>query len=223
LKRLAGAFDVWSDHNGTVLLAEVESGRTTPSRFHVRGIRVPKTGETECGDNWTSRPVGNGFAVLVADGLGHGPLAAAASREAAAAFQRTEWYGVTDVVEQVHAALRATRGAAVAVAHIDVDQRVVNFAGLGNITGQLLRPQSMQHMVSHNGTAGHTAPRISHFQYPWDPNSSLLMYSDGLLTQWSAERYPGVLMHDPGMLAGLLYRDYSRRRDDVGVVVAREA
>ena len=36
------------------------------------------------------------------------------------------------------------------------------------------------------------------------------------------EAYPGLSQKDPSLIAGVLYRDFVRRRDDVVVVVARE-
>jgi hypothetical protein len=150
-------------------------------------------------------------------------LAADASREAVSVFQGSEWYGATDAVEQVHAALRGTRGAAVSIAHIDPEHGVVNFAGLGNVAGQLIRPGSTQSMISYNGTAGHSASKIGQFQYPWDGKTTLVMHTDGLQSQWSLDQYPGVLLRHPGILTGLMYRDFSRGRDDVGVVAVREA
>ena len=45
------------------------------------------------------------------------------------------------------------------------------------------------------------------------------MHSDGLQTHWGLERYPGILRHDPAILAGALYRDFNRGRDDVTVIV----
>jgi hypothetical protein len=49
------------------------------------------------------------------------------------------------------------------------------------------------------------------------------MHSDGLLNHWTLERYPGLAARDPLLIAGVLYRDFSRRRDDVTVVIARES
>jgi hypothetical protein len=34
--------------------------------------------------------------------------------------------------------------------------------------------------------------------------------------------YPGLQLRSPSLIAAVLYRDFSRRRDDVTVVVARE-
>ena len=77
-------------------------------------------------------------------------------------------------------------------------------------------------MVSHNGTAGHAAGSIHEFTYPVPPQSTIVMFSDGLGTRWDLTPYPGLAQRSPALIAGVLYRDFSRRRDDVTVVVARE-
>ena len=77
-------------------------------------------------------------------------------------------------------------------------------------------------MVSHNGTAGHSAGRIQEFTYPVPPQATIVMFSDGLGSHWDLAAYPGLAQRSPALIAGVLYRDFSRRRDDVTVVVARE-
>ena len=47
------------------------------------------------------------------------------------------------------------------------------------------------------------------------------MSSDGLNPEWSLEPYAGLALRHPGLVAGVLYRDHSPRRDDVTVVAAR--
>ena len=70
-----------------------------------------------------------------------------------------------DLVERMHRALMPTRGAAVAVARIDEAAGTVRYCGVGNICGTLVAGAATKHMVSHNGTAGHLAPRIREFTY----------------------------------------------------------
>ena len=48
------------------------------------------------------------------------------------------------------------------------------------------------------------------------------MHSDGLLSRWSLDGYPGLMRRDPSVIAGVLYRDYLRTKDDVSVVVVQE-
>jgi hypothetical protein len=47
------------------------------------------------------------------------------------------------------------------------------------------------------------------------------MHSDGLTASWHPDRYPGLMQHHPSLIAGVLYRDCKRGRDDSLVVVMR--
>ena len=49
----------------------------------------------------------------------------------------------------------------------------------------------------------------------------LVMHSDGLGSRWQMDRYPGLPRRHPTLIAGVLYRDWTRGRDDVTVVAAR--
>ena len=114
------------------------------------------------------------------------------------------------------------RLAAVATVAVDTDRGVATFCGVGNIGAALVSADGSRHgMVSQNGTAGHMASRIHEFSYPLPSRPMIVMYSDGLGSQWDLAAYPGVSTRHPSVIAGILYRDFSRRRDDVTVVVAK--
>jgi hypothetical protein len=49
------------------------------------------------------------------------------------------------------------------------------------------------------------------------------MYSDGLGTPRELTAYPGLTERHPSLVAGVLWRDLARGRDDVTVVVAKAA
>ena len=116
----------------------------------------------------------------------------------------------------------ARAGAAVAIARLDRVAREVRYAGVGNISGVILdtRTGATTSMVSQNGTVGYAIRKIQVFQYPWTEESLLLMHSDGLATHWSLDRYPGLGQRHPSLVAGVLYRDHKRGRDDVTVLAA---
>lgn len=180
-------------------------------------------GEEACGDAYCVRAEPDGRIVLVADGLGHGPDAARASDEAVRVFRRHEAEAPGPIIEALHAGLRHTRGAAVAVARIDLARGVLVFAGLGNIAGTVVTAGQVKKTVSHAGTAGHVARRIQPFEYPFTADSLLVMHSDGLGSSWSLDRYPGLAGAHPTLIAAILYRDFARGRDDVTVLVATGA
>lgn len=181
---------------------------------------VAKPGETVCGDTPAIVMRSDGtIGILLADGLGHGPHAAAASQEAARLFQKHPMALPAAILPILHTGLRVTRGAAVAVASIDPAARRVTYGGVGNIAGFITDTGGTRRMMSHSGTIGHTAGRMQELHYPFYNRPVLVMFSDGLATSWSPESHPGLFMLDPALIAGVLYRDHARGRDDASVVV----
>src|SRR5437660_1632904 len=73
-----------------------------------------------------------------------------------------------------------------------------------------------------DGTAGVSAARLPEFSYPWSHDAAVILYSDGLTSHLSLSSYPGLLQRHPSLIAGVLYRDFTRGRDDATVVVCRE-
>lgn len=229
VRRLASEFDVFSAPGaGTVIVARLVEGAastatTPPTPVGLRWgvINKPVKGETECGDTWrvVRRPDGS-TAVLVADGLGHGPGAAEAATAAALAFDADPFADLKQLFAKAHTALRGTRGAAVAVAHLDPARRTLRYAGIGNIAGTIVDGAARRGLSSHNGTVGAHMSRVHEFEYPWpERGGSLVMHSDGLGTRWDPATYPGLTLRHPAVVAGVLYRDFTRGRDDVTVVV----
>ena len=227
IERQADSFEIYTHKSGTVIATRM--WRTGPpaagpgSRFEVGAVQVSKAGEAVCGDAWSWRMREGRMAVFVADGLGHGLPAHEAAESAIRVFAGSHETPPARLVEDVHAALKPTRGAAVASLAINLDRGVAAFAGLGNIAATVLLPDGGRYsMVSHNGTAGHTAARIQEFSYPVPRNAIVVMSSDGMSSRWDLKVYPGLTSRSASVIAGVLYRDFSRRRDDVTVVVARE-
>jgi anti-sigma regulatory factor (Ser/Thr protein kinase) len=223
ISRLCQSFDVFSlPGKGTVLMGRIQPAGPREQRLRFGAVCVPVKGEEACGDAWTVLQNNGTAHLLVADGLGHGMYAADASQAAVDVFRRTPGSGTVASVENIHRALRSTRGAAIAVAFIS-DAGKIAYSGLGNIAGQILGGPRSQYMMSHNGTAGHSAMRVQEFEYTLPSAGLVVMHSDGLTTSWSLEAYPGLSRRHPALIAATLYRDASRGRDDVCVVVAGPA
>jgi anti-sigma regulatory factor (Ser/Thr protein kinase) len=223
IRRLSDEFDVYSaSGRGTAVLSRLWVGGTPPShRLQVGAICVPKPRETVAGDGWEVAHRPDGARVVVVDGLGHGPdahRAAVAALTAAA----SEAGLPGSVVDACHYALRSTRGAALAVADVDLEQGRVRFAGLGNVAGGVLGTARRQNFVSLNGTAGHGSVRVREFEYAWPSRGLLVLATDGLASRWSLDDYPGLAVRHPALVAAVLYRDHARGNDDVTVVVLRE-
>jgi anti-sigma regulatory factor (Ser/Thr protein kinase) len=223
MQRLSAVFQIYSRQGrGTAILSRIGA---TPAhrRLVVEGVCVPAPGETVCGDAWEQEARVDGAAILVVDGLGHGAGAAEASRAAVDAFRRTRGESPVRRLEALHAALRSTRGAAAAVADVDLAAGRLRFAGIGNVGAVVVDGDASRFLMSHNGTLGHAVRRIDEVSVPWPARGMLLMYSDGLATPRDVAGYPGLAERHPSLVAGVLWRDLARGRDDVTVVVAKEA
>lgn len=225
VSRLSKLFQIHSVPGlGTALLAQLWAGLSTnlpKEKLELGGICLPMKGESVSGDAWISAQYSDRSLLLVVDGLGHGAMAASAAAAAVKVFRQVHG-SPKAIIEAAHAALRSTRGAALAIAEINFEQQIVRFAGIGNISATVLSTAGTSRMVSHNGTVGHEVRKIQEFTYPWHPTGILVMHSDGLGSQWQLDRYLGLATKHPSLIAGVLYRDFNRNRDDVTVVVARE-
>jgi anti-sigma regulatory factor (Ser/Thr protein kinase) len=218
VRRLSAEFDIYSERSrGTAVLSRVGSGQ----RSNFGAVCTPKDGETECGDTWRAACLDGKKSLVVVDGLGHGLLAAEAAQLAAEVFQKDPFVSPQALIERMHRALSGTRGAAGACVQLNGDDEL-SYAGIGNIAGRVCTADSSRGLVSHSGTLGFQARRVQQFAYPRAQSSLLVMHSDGLSARWDLAEHVGLHTHHPALIAGVLYRDHSRGRDDATVVVYRE-
>jgi anti-sigma regulatory factor (Ser/Thr protein kinase) len=221
--RQCEAFDVYTGSGlGTILRMEVWKGeRPAPNGYEVGAIRVPKAGETACGDAWAMAIHPQGATFLLADGLGHGPEASRAASAAVEAIRGRENEPAVRLLDTAHSRLRPTRGAAVAVLRHDATRGEITFAGVGNLSAVLVDAGSRRSMVSHSGIVGHKIHRSEEFRYPWPAGALLVAHTDGLESQWDLSAYPGLAACHPSIVAAVLFRKHTRKRDDVAVLVVR--
>jgi anti-sigma regulatory factor (Ser/Thr protein kinase) len=226
ISRQSHVLDIYSSKgHGSAILARVYRGDPAgapPKRTPSTGVVcLPIVGEEACGDAWSVKRTSAGLSLIVVDGLGHGPLAATASHAAVTVFEASDGAPSADMMQRLHNALRHTRGAAASVAALPIDDAPVIFVGVGNVAGAVVTATETKRMVCHNGTLGHALKTVKPFTYPTQGETLVVLASDGLGTAWSLDAYPGLRLRHPSLIAGVLYRDFSRRRDDVTVLVAR--
>lgn len=225
MSRLAQEFDIYSNGNqGTALVMEMWASKTPPQhpQWKIGAVCLPIEGETVCGDAWAAEVHENSLTLLVADGLGHGPDAAKASQAAIAVIAANANKSPAMLMECAHKALYATRGAAVAISKIDDTRSEIKFAGVGNIAVSVFINAGRKHLLSHSGIVGNNMRKVQEVSQAWEQDALLIAHSDGLGTRWELDKYPGLLRVHPSLIAAILYRDFSRGRDDVTVVVVRD-
>jgi anti-sigma regulatory factor (Ser/Thr protein kinase) len=232
VQRLADMFEIYSQRDkGTALVARVgERPRSLARKRRVSSLGdrvgvvcVPLRGETECGDAWRIVAGRQFVSVLLVDGLGHGPDAAATAAIATAMFPRLAHGPPEATLSRMSEAMRASRGAALSVAVIDEAARLTRFSGVGNVDGRVLVDGRTEHLIPQNGIVGHTMPAVQSSNVPWPAGARLVMYSDGITSRWRLDAYPGLITAHPALVAGVIYRDFRRDRDDATVLVLADA
>ena len=223
LSRLSSVMDVYSQPGkGTALRLEFWAHpEPKPHGPEIGAICLPKAGEVVSGDAWGVEVERGDCSLLIVDGLGHGADAARAARVATEVLEKHPSAPPAEVLQLQHLALAATRGAAAAVARFNNSQPQGVFAGVGNIASRVESATARRQLVSHNGTLGHALRKVQEFRFDFPEDAVLILHTDGLSSHWTLADYPGLMAKHPALIAGVLYRDHDRGRDDVSVVAIR--
>jgi anti-sigma regulatory factor (Ser/Thr protein kinase) len=223
--RLSSHSEIYSRFNhGTVSLSQLWANPLPRSNFasgEIGAVCVPLEGEICCGDGWAEKATTSGQELLLADGLGHGLCAAEATGEALRLFLQKEQPGM-ELIQALHAALKKTVGIVAGLVQIQSSRQSLSFTGIGNIEGRIFEGCEKHRLISYDGTVGSSLQKVRQLEYPWHPDSLLILHTDGISGRWDLEDYPGLITRHPSIIAAVLYRDFRRVRDDASVVVLRE-
>lgn len=224
IERLSQRFEIFSRVGvGTAVLAQLwpDSRQPSAQRLEIGALVIPKPGETYCGDTWCYAERVEGVLVLAIDGLGHGIAASQAAHEASGVFETEKHRPALRIMQSLHEALRPTRGAAATLMEIDWDAGRATSVAVGNVQAALVNGDEIKRIAADNGIVGHVMSRPRELVHECRPSTVLIVHSDGLTANWRLERYPGLMQHHPALIAGVLYRDCKRGRDDCLIVVIR--
>ena len=132
IKRLSSEFDIYSlPERGTAVLSEIWPKERKPhggiDPLQVGVVCEPIKGEDVSGDGWSVKKAGDAALLMVVDGLGHGALAAEVARTAETVFNQSKTASLSVILQDTHDALKATRGAALALVSIEPERHLLSF------------------------------------------------------------------------------------------------
>ncbi|MCW5822444.1 MAG: SpoIIE family protein phosphatase [Cyanobacteria bacterium TGS_CYA1] len=222
VKRLSDKVDSFSfPGQGTAIVSQFFSpGAKRSLNCDIGAVSVPLPSETVCGDGWAVLERGNKLYILVVDGLGHGVDAGAATDIALSVFKKSKSLSAVDLVDDMHLALRKSRGAALSVAIIDTAEGQLTFCGIGNVTGFIDQVNAKKNrLMPAPGTAGYEKRKLKETSFPWLKDSVLIIHTDGLSSK--LDLLANLRHKSPSTIAAILLRDYWRGRDDGTVLVIK--
>jgi anti-sigma regulatory factor (Ser/Thr protein kinase) len=228
VRRLAGQFDAFSEWGqGTVIVArlaprgELRAAPTGHDGVQIAGVCTAAPGETVSGDSWEASASRGEGRVILADGLGHGPEAARAADAAVEVFRQHPAAAAPVLFERMHARLRTTRGAAVAVLAFDAAADTLWLAGAGNVVGRVISGVADRSLVAQHGTVGLQMRSVQPMSAAWDAHALLVLHSDGIASRWTLAATPGLMQASAIVVAAWILHQHLRGRDDATVVVVR--
>jgi hypothetical protein len=179
-------------------------------------------GEALSGDSHLVARTATGWLLAVADGLGHGPKAAAAGRAFTEVLERHIEEQPVTLLRLCHEALRTTRGSAGAVVTIDRSRSLLSWVGVGNVEGVVRHVDpavsASEYITMRGGIVGYRLPELQPSFLRLLDGDTLALATDGIngdFVQAISSRY------QPDVLAGYILEHYAKTTDDALVLVAR--
>jgi serine phosphatase RsbU (regulator of sigma subunit) len=165
----------------------------------------------------------HGALLAVIDGLGHGPEAEQAAREAAAIVSEHRSLPIRELLERCHEGLRMTRGVVLTLAVLDAQSSTLEWFAVGNVEGLLFHPESqgphrLDAVTARGGVLGCRLPLIKAATTPIRRGDVLVLATDGVRCEFSTEI---PLEWEPQAIADWVLQRYGRGSDDALVLVAR--
>lgn len=177
----------------------------------------PKPGEIQSGDHYLLVEEPERYLVAVADGLGHGPAAAEASK-AACSFLALHPAGTPrELIEACSQAIRHTRGAALTVMAFDLSRHQVSYAGVGNVE-TVSKTVDYVRTVNSPGIVGRNLRTILQTSDRVHPGDIFVLYSDGISSRFRLEDY---LALEPQPMADAILANHAKDHDDATCLVLR--
>ena len=161
--------------------------------------------------------------VAVLDGLGHGNEAANAADAAVAVLESRFQEPLVSLVEHCDRALVGTRGVVIGLASIDSKSNKMEWLGVGNVEGVLLRSRKDANprrigLLMRGGVVGGNLPPLRVTELSIESQDTLVFATDGLGSGFTRELTDRV---PPRSLADALLQRHAKDDDDALILVAR--
>jgi anti-sigma regulatory factor (Ser/Thr protein kinase) len=207
---------------GTCIRARVFAAPVPRSEIAILGRAGPD--DPVSGDDATFLRSDAAVLLAVADGLGHGPAARDAALKAIAVVHDVAHLPITDILVRCDSELIGSRGAVMAIAHVDLERSELTHAALGNITTRIHAADGTPRpLVSTAGTLGVTRPprRVASEVVAFAPPQVVTMVSDGIVSRVDLTGQGPLLRMHPLAIAHHVMTKFLRGHDDATILVIR--
>ena len=176
----------------------------------------------ECGDACLVRAEPSSMLLAVADGIGHGPEAAAAAQAAIDVLSSHDTAPLEWLMGQCHLAVRESRGLTMGIARVETGESSITWLGVGNVQGVLLHAaggsaETRESLCVGPGLVGYRLAPLMPVTRPFRRGDLLLMATDGLTNDFGEGAITRSSAQD---VADRVMERYATGRDDALVLAA---
>lgn len=187
-----------------------------PSMWETVCVMSVLRGEVEGGDASLVQESDGRLLAVVVDGLGHGSAAANAAASVVEHVLRHSELEIVRLLTGAHEAAGSTRGAVAMVVRIDPKAGLLDYAGVGDVTGIVMPVQ--HRLIPQGGCLGVKIPDVRSAQVPWDSGSLLALWTDGARIEQVGDLQSRTLAES----AEDLLRRHRSNRDDALLLTVRQ-
>lgn len=176
--------------------------------------------DSECGDITFMKQYDNQCFFSLIDVLGHGAEARKIAISAVKYLEENYKRNLVDVINGLHQYLKGTRGAVVALCHLEILTGDFTYIGIGNITVRILGVKTSR-LTPKGGIVGYkiTTPRSINLKL--HPEDIILMYSDGVKEHFDIVECAALLKEDAQDIASGVLNQFGKKNDDASCIVLK--
>lgn len=180
----------------------------------------PKFGERRSGDAAFVVEIEGGILAAIVDVLGHGDEAGALAVEIQQFILRRATAKVAELLNDLNARIRGTRGAAVGLCAVESASGRLRYAGIGNTRIRRFG-RTETRLVSRDGVVGGTMRSPTEATLQLEDGDVVVLYTDGVKSQFKPQEYAWFRTGTADWVAATILHRFGKSHDDASCLVLR--
>lgn len=176
--------------------------------------------DSECGDITFMKQYNNQCFFALIDVLGHGSEARKIAILAERYLEENYKNNIIDLINGLHLHLKGTRGAVVALCHLEISTGELTYIGIGNITVRVFGGKAIR-LTPKGGIVGYkiTTPRSNKLKL--NPEDIVIMYSDGIKEHFDIVECAALLKEEAQEISDGILKQFGKKNDDASCIVLK--
>jgi len=189
-------------------------------KFDIGSYGRPCFGERVSGDLAFAEEKDGWIFLAIVDGLGHGKTAHQIAQKAKAFLSEGWSRDVYETMMKLHEDLNGSGGAAVGLAAIDMEKRMLHYTGIGNT---VLRKfgASPARLYSREGMVGAILRTPKEQQLALQDSDILLLHTDGVSENFEFDAFPQMQVQRASLVAKKVVQKFGNQFDDATCLVIK--